>query len=167
MRITENCTLQVFFKGGVKNQWEMKKWLKIGKVNKLRGGGFRGGGRFFFWKSIPFLMFLSLVSFNKSCIEMPQNNPLSQNGPKRFFSWETFLNLVELYPFVRIHHRLCDIIFKFTHFLTSFWYFIYCFRKKALYFKRGYQNTSSDEKTKKSYTLRWDKILSKKDGIGG
>ena len=41
---------------------------------------------------------------------------------------------------------------------------IYCFRKKALYSKRGYQNTSSDEKTKKSYTPWWDKILSEKDG---
>ena len=40
----------------------------------------------------------------------------------------------------------------------------YCFHKKALYSKRGYQNTSSDEKTKKSYTPWWDKILSEKDG---
>ena len=44
--------------------------------------------------------------------------------------------------------------------------YIYCFRKKALYSKRGYQNTSSDEKTKKSYTPWWDKIFSDQDGAG-
>ena len=51
-----------------------------------------GGGIFFFFvKGITFLNFHSLESFNKSCLEMPQNNPLSQNGQNRGFPWQTLL----------------------------------------------------------------------------
>ena len=43
-------------------------------------------------------------------------------------------------------------------------YEYYCFRKKALYFKRGKKNQTAMKKQKLFCTLRWDNFLSEKDG---
>ena len=39
-----------------------------------------------------------------------------------------------------------------------------CFRKKALYFKRGKKNQTAMKKQKLFCTLRWENFLSEKDG---
>ena len=43
----------------------------------------------------------------------------------------------------------------------------YCFRKKALYFKRGEKIQTAMKKQKLFCTLRWDNFLSEKDGNHG
>ena len=43
-------------------------------------------------------------------------------------------------------------------------YAFYCFRKKALYFKRGKKIQTAMKKQKLFCTLRWENFLSEKDG---